>query len=415
MTEVIMPKMGDGMEEGTLVEWLKKDGEKVKSGEVIGTIQTDKATLELEAPASGILTGFLIGPGETVPVGRPIAAILRNGEKLPEGWGGASAASSAAPAAVTSPETGAQSAPAAASAAPEAPAVAAGSDRIKASPLARKIAAEAGLDLSSVVGTGPGGRIVEKDVRAALAAGPKLPKFPVAEPTPVAAAPEDTVVKLTRLRQITAQRTAQSKQQAPHFYVTVAVDVDAIQALRRQFEAEGSGKVSVNDFVIRACALALRDMPEVNASFQGDSVVRHGAVNIGMAVAVPDGLTVPVLKNADQLTLRQISARAKELAAKARDNKLSPDELTGSTFSISNMGMLDVDEFGAIINTPNAAILAVATARKTVVVNDDDEIEIRQRMNITLSCDHRVLDGADGARFVNKVKEYLQNPTRLLS
>lgn len=408
MTEVIMPKMGDGMEEGTLVEWLKKDGEKVKSGEVIGTIQTDKATLELEAPASGILTGFLIGPGDTVPVGRPIAAILRNGEKLPMGWGGASTGTSAAP----SPETGGQSALAAA---PEAPTAGSGSDRIKASPLARKIAAEAGLDLSSVVGTGPGGRIVEKDVRAALEAGPKLPRIPVAEPASVAAAPEDTVVKLTRLRQITAQRTAQSKQRAPHFYVTVAVDVDAIQALRRQFEAEGSGKASVNDFVIRACAQALRDMPEVNASFQGDSVVRHGAVNIGMAVAVPDGLTVPVLKNADQLTLRQISAKAKELAAKARENKLTPDELTGSTFSISNMGMLDVDEFGAIINTPNAAILAVATARKTVVVNDDDEIEIRQRMNITLSCDHRVVDGADGARFVNKVKEYLQNPTRLLS
>ncbi len=411
MTEVIMPKMGDGMEEGTLVDWLKKDGEKVKSGEVIGTIQTDKATLELEAPASGILTGFLIGPGETVPVGRPIAAILRNGEKLPEGWGGAASGSATAP----SQQAAGEPAPSAAPAQPEAPAAPSASDRIKASPLARKIAAEAGLDLSSVVGTGPGGRIVEKDVRAALAAGPKLPKFPVAEPAPVSAAPEDTVVKLTRLRQITAQRTAQSKQQAPHFYVTVAVDVDAIQALRRQFEAEGSGKVSVNDFVIRACALALRDMPEVNASFQGDSVVRHGAVNIGMAVAVPDGLTVPVLKNADQLTLRQISAKAKELAAKARDNKLSPDELTGSTFSISNMGMLDVDEFGAIINTPNAAILAVATARKTVVVNDEDEIEIRERMNITLSCDHRVLDGADGARFVNKVKEYLQNPTRLLS
>ncbi len=410
MTEVIMPKMGDGMEEGTLVEWLKKDGEKVKSGDVIGTIQTDKATLELEAPASGILTGFLIGPGETVPVGRPIAAILRSGEKLPDGWGSgpgsapAPSDGSAAPKATEAAAVMAESAPAAV-----------GSERIKASPLARKIAAEAGLDLSSVVGTGPGGRIVEKDVRAALAAGPKLPTPPSVQAVPVAAAPEDTVVKLTRLRQITAQRTAQSKQTAPHFYVTVAVDVDAIQALRRQFEAEESGKVSVNDFVIRACALALRDMPEVNASFNGDSVVRHGAVNIGMAVAVPDGLTVPVLKNADQLTLRQISAKARELAAKARDNKLSPDELTGSTFSISNMGMLDVDEFGAIINTPNAAILAVATARKTVVVNDEDGIEIRQRMNITLSCDHRVLDGADGARFVNKVKEYLQNPTRLLS
>lgn len=395
------------MEEGTLVEWLKREGDKVKSGDVIGTIQTDKATLELEAPASGILTGFLIGPGDSVPVGRPIAAILKEGEALPEGWGVGSGAA-ASPAEAAANAVGSAAVAAEVSPPPS-------SDRIKASPLARKIAAEAGLDLASVTGTGPGGRIVEKDVRAALAAGPKLPK---PEPTELAATPvqaEDQVVKLTRLRQITAQRTTQSKQQAPHFYVTVAVDVEAIQALRRQFEAEGSGKVSINDFVIKACALALRDFPEANASFQGDSVVRHGAVNIGMAVAVPDGLTVPVIKSADRLTLRQISAKARELASKARENKLTPDELNGSTFSISNMGMLDVDEFGAIINAPNAAILAVATARKTVVANERDEIEIRERMNITLSCDHRVLDGADGARFVNKVKEYLQNPTRLLS
>lgn len=414
MTEVIMPKMGDGMEEGTLLEWLKKDGETVKSGEVIGTIQTDKATLELEAPGSGKLTGFLIQGGETVPVGKAIALILKEGESAPAGWGGASAP---APEAKAEAKTEAQpeveteeSAPKAEAAKPETPKVEVRQGRVKASPLAKRVAKEMGVDLASVTGSGPGGRIVEKDVRSAKPAAAAPLAASVSAP-----AAEDTKVSLSRLRQITAQRTTQSKQQVPHFYVTVEVDVEAIMALRAQFEAEGAGKLTVNDFIVKACAQALREMPIVNSRYEGDHLIQHGAVNIGMAVALEEGLTVPVIENADKLSLRQIGAAARDLAGRARENKLQLNELSGSTFSISNMGMLNVDVFAAIINTPNAAILAVGTARKQVVVGDNDTLEIRQRMNITGSFDHRVVDGAVGAKFVNVVRDYLEHPTRLLS
>ena len=407
MTDVIMPKMGDGMEEGTLVEWLKKEGEAVKSGEVSGTIQTDKATLELEAPAAGKLAGLLIKGGETVPVGRPIAAILKDGEKLPGSWGG-----DAAPVAAVEVTPAVAEAPAEVSTAAGNGHPPAEQGRVKASPLAKRIATEKGIDLSTIAGSGPGGRIVEKDLTVAKSAevAPRAPAAPAAVATAA-----DRTVPLGRLKQITGQRTLQSKTQVPHFYVTVQVDVESILALRTQFEAQGAGKPSVNDFVVRACALALRDMPEVNASLGDKAAVLHGAVNIGMAVAVEDGLTVPVIKNADTLTLRQVSVAAKDLAKKARENKLSMDELTGSTFSISNMGMLDVDEFIAIINAPNAAILAVASARKQVVATEAGEIEVRSRMNITGSFDHRLIDGAGGAKFVNIVRAYLENPMRLVS
>jgi pyruvate dehydrogenase E2 component (dihydrolipoamide acetyltransferase) len=429
MTEVIMPKMGDGMEEGTLLEWLKKDGEKVKSGEVIGTIQTDKATLELESPGSGTLTGILIEPGTTVPVGKPIAAIVGAGESLPAGWkGGGGTNGQAAPA--QEPEKAAQApAPAAAQAAPEVteksaygsnapvtpgeavqPQPHAGAERIKASPLAKKVAAERGIDLATLKGTGPGGRIVEKDVTAAAAQ-----PAPAAAPTPIAPTGKDQTVQLNRLRQLTAKRTAESKQQAPHFYVTVEVDMERILSLREMFQDEDSGKVSINDFVVKASAMALRDVPEVNAVFQGATVLQQGAINVGVAIAVPDGLTVAVIHGADALSLRQIAAKSKELGAKAKENKLSMDDLTGSTFSISNMGMLDVDNFIAIINLPNSAILAVSSVRKKVVVNDQDEIEVRSRMNISCSFDHRVIVGALGARFINVVKDYLERPSKLLA
>lgn len=406
MTEVIMPKMGDGMEEGTLLEWTKKEGDKVKSGEVIGQIQTDKATLELEAPSSGILSGFLIKGGDTVPVGKAIAALLKEGEKLPESWGGAS---TAAPeevqvvAAVEEPELVA--------AAPVAATSLATDSRIKSSPLARRIAAEKGLDLAAIAGSGPGGRIVERDV---VSATPTSKVAAAVLPSLVASA-EDSKVSLNKIRQVTAKRTQESKQQAPHFYVTVEVDLERIGSLREQFEADGSGKVSINDFVVKACALALQEMPIVNSSYQGDHLLQHGAVNIGMAVALDDGLTLPVIRNANALSLRQISGTSKDLAKRARENKLSLDELSGSTFSISNMGMLDVDNFIAIINQPNAGILAVSSAGKKVVVNAEDELEVRTRMNISCSFDHRVVDGAVGAKFINLVRDYLENPTRLLA
>lgn len=410
MTEVIMPKMGDGMEEGTLLEWLVAEGTKVKSGQVIGTIQTDKATLELEAPGSGILSGILVSPGETVPVGRPIAALLKEGESLPAQWSSGSS-SSAAPA-EAKPELAAV-----ASAAPNVEAKTASpspTDRIKASPLARRVAHQTGVDLASVVGSGPGGRIVERDVRSASPSSPAAPARPATSP---AVAAEDRKVKLNKLRQITGQRTQHSKQTVPHFYVTREVDLEKLLALKDQFAAEEAGKVSVNDFIVRACVVALQAMPGVNASVvDAETLVEFGAVNIGIAVAVEDGLTVPVLHQAQSLSLGEIATRTRDLAARARENKLSMAELSGSTFSISNMGMLDVDNFAAIINEPNGAILAVSSARRKVVPVDgaDDELEIRWRMNITASFDHRVVDGATGAKFVNAVRELLENPTRLL-
>ena len=419
MTEVIMPKMGDGMEEGTLLEWLKKDGDKVKSGEVIGTIQTDKATIELESPGSGTLTGFLLKGGETVPVGVPIAAILKDGESLPTGWGGDDykPSSNGAPVAIETVAT-AGSAPEV-TLSEETVVGPVSEGRIKASPLAKKIAAEKGIDLSGIAGSGPGGRIVEKDVVAATllvaAPAPAAKPVPAPAPTPIAATAEDVIIPLGKLRQITAKRTQESKQQVPHFYVTVEVDVEKILALRAMFEEEESGKVSINDFVVKASALALKDMPEINSVFQGTTLLQFGAVNVGIAVAIADGLTVPVIKNAQSLSLRQLSVKAKEVAKKAKDNKLGMDELTGSTFAISNMGMLDVDNFIAIVNQPNSAILAIASVRKKVVATEDDQVEIRSRMNITCSFDHRVVDGAIGARFINVIKSYLENPTRLLS
>ncbi|MEZ0324614.1 MAG: dihydrolipoamide acetyltransferase family protein [Fimbriimonas sp.] len=405
MTEVIMPKMGDGMEEGTLIEWLKKEGDKVKTGEVIGTIQTDKATLELESPGTGILQGFLLKGGETVPVGKPIAAILKAGEALPGGWGSgeATAAKATEEAPPAEPEQKQEEVPQQNGDASVAQA------RIKASPLARKIAAEKGIDLGLITGSGPGGRIVEKDVQGTEKTAPP------AAPAPVAASAEDKQITLNRTRQITAKRTLESKQQVPHFYVTVEVDVERILNLREIFEKEESGKVSINDFVVKACAAALRDMPEVNSVYQGNTLLQLGGVHVGIAVALPDGLTVPVIKNADQLPLRQISAKSRDLAGRARENKLSLDEMTGSTFAISNMGMLDVDNFVAIINQPNSAIVAIASVRKKPVVNENGEIVVGQRMNITGSFDHRVLDGAVGAKFMNVVRSYLENPTRLLA
>ena len=458
MTEVIMPKMGDGMEEGTLLEWLKKDGDKVKSGEVIGTIQTDKATLELESPGSGTLSGIKLEAGGTVPVGQPIAAILKDGESLPANWGGGA---SVTPAATPTPSDAPQDKDGAPSNAPielqqaattptrpeaassefgvtadQASAAtnkgtegfaqsekkedsganpqAAAEGRLKASPLAKKIAADKGVDLAQVTGTGPGGRIVEKDV-SNFTPPAQAPEAPNPAATAAVSRAEDKVVKLPRLRQITGKRTQDSKQQVPHFYVTVEVDVENILALRAMFESQEAGKVTINDFVLKACALALRDMPDINASINGDSLTIYGSVNVGIAVALADGLTVPVVKNADKMALRDLSSKAKELAKKARDGKLSLDEMSGSTFAVSNMGMLDVDNFIAIVNQPNAAIVAIASVRKKAVVLESGEIVARSRMNVTGSFDHRVCDGAGGAKFVNLVKGYLENPTRLLS
>ncbi|MCH8274106.1 MAG: 2-oxo acid dehydrogenase subunit E2 [Armatimonadetes bacterium] len=421
MVEVIMPKMGDAMEEGTLVEWLKKDGEVVESGDPIANIETDKAVVELSAPGSGILSGLLIGEGDTVAIGVPIAVLLEEGESLPEGW--AKPDGAAAGPREKQLETGAAAKPAAEVESPAAPALvpvakastpAPSEGRILASPLARRLAQEAGIPMQGIRGTGPGGRIVERDVRAAK-------KAPAAVPVvaPVAGL-KDEIRPLNRLRRITAERTTQSKQEAPHYYVTVEVDLESLTGLREQMnEEDPEHRISINDFVVKACALALQEMPVVNSSFEGGKQHVFGSVNIGMAVAVPDGLTVPVIKNCESKALRQIAAETRDLAGRARENRLTPDELSGSTFAISNMGMYEVEQFTAIINPPNGAIVAVSSARRMPVVIEDDDgeeaLQIRTRMKITGSFDHRVIDGAVGAEFMGVVRKYLEAPTRLLA
>lgn len=423
MTEVFMPKYGDGMEEGRLVEWHKKEGDSVSVGDILCSVETDKAVQEMEAEAEGTLAGVIVSEGESVPVGAMLAAILGKGEKLPENWGGGKAKEAKpdkAKSEKVESENGAaekeevqadskeeqkveEKVGAAAKSGEKS-----SSGRVKASPLAKKIAEELGVDLGSIDGSGPGGRIVEKDVRSAADSGSAT----------VAArgkARADQKVELGRLRRITAERTLAAKQEAPHFYVTVEVDVDALMELREWMKEQDGPKVSVNDFVMKATAQALLEHPNVNATFKKDHVLQYGAVHMGMAVAVSDGLLVAVVKDADRKSVREIGEEARTLAKKAVDGKLDVEEMQGSTFTISNMGMLNVDSFTAIINTPNAGILAIGTASKKVVVNSDDELEIRWRMNITGSFDHRVVDGSVGAEFINSVRSYLENPAKLLA
>ncbi|HET6645446.1 MAG TPA: dihydrolipoamide acetyltransferase family protein [Fimbriimonadales bacterium] len=444
MTEVIMPKMGDAMEEGTLLEWLVDDGAKVKSGDVIGNIETDKATVELTAPTSGTLSGIIVKEGDTVPVGEPIAAILKEGESLPAGWANGAAKGDAPKQKAEekpeeTPEKEEQAAEAKPKAeeqraedeqkkedktkpspepAPEKPAqeqLKKEGGRVFASPLARKMAADAGIAIDSIKGTGPNGRIVERDVEQASKSGAK----PRQAPAPQTATLQDRVVDLTTLQRITAERTAHAKANVPHYYVTVEVDAEALESVREHMNAESpDSKLSMNDFIVKACAMALAEQPHINASFENGKRHEHGAINIGIAAAVPNGLTLPVLKNCESKTLRALAEETRVLVERARQNKLSPDELSGSSFAISNMGMFDVSVFSAIINEPNGAIIAVGTAKRMPVVVDGDdgeEIQVRSRMNVTGAFDHRIIDGAVGAKFMGILRAYLEAPTRLLS
>jgi pyruvate dehydrogenase E2 component (dihydrolipoamide acetyltransferase) len=411
MVEVIMPKMGDAMEEGTLVEWLAEDGAAVKSGDVIGNIQTDKATVELTAPSSGTLSGLLASPGDLVEVGKPIAVILKAGEKLPDGWGGSNGAPAATAKKESEPQESEEKEPDTEESEERPKSSSKKGERVVASPLARRLARESDIEIDSIVGSGPNGRIVERDVKAALE---------TRKPAEMVEDAEDRLVPLTTLQRITAERTAHSKQTVPHYQVTVDVDVDDLEELRAKMNADSPDhKVGVNDFIVRASTMALADQPHVNASFDASGKRREfGAINIGIAIAVPDGLTVGVLRDCKNKTLRQIAEQSKDIVKRARDNKLTPDEISGSTFSISNMGMFDIYEFNAIINEPNGAIIAVGTALPTPVpIETDDgfELEIRMRMKVTGSFDHRIIDGAVGAAFLGALKKYLEAPTQLLS
>lgn len=412
MQTIIMPKMGDAMEEGTLVRWLKQEGDTVNEGEPIAEIATDKATVEIEAPASGVLRGIRVTENAVVPVNTPLAYILQEGETLPDESDG----KTHAPVHAAEPEAPA-SAPVDAAAPQPAPVATDGAARVLASPLARKIAAEHGVDLRQVQGTGPKGRIVERDVLAYLEAQKAAPAPAVAAPQPVpapapavAAAPAHAETP-SRLRQITAQRTTEAHQTIPHFYLTMEIDMEAAVALRQQLnQLDANLRVSVNDLIVKACAVALEQHPIVNASYQNGQIVHPEGVHIGVAVAVEQGLLVAVLRHCEGKSLRRIAQESQTLIQKAREGKLLPDEMTGNTFTVSNLGMFGIEQFTAIINPPASAILAVGATKRVPVVQDDGSIVARQRMRVTLSCDHRVLDGAVGAQFLQTLKQALENP-----
>lgn len=415
MQTIIMPKMGDAMEEGTLVRWLKHEGDTVQEGEPIAEIATDKATVEIEAPTSGVLRGIRVAENAVVPVNTPLAYILQEGESLPAESDGKASGAVQPTAAAPQPAP----APTAVAAAPQpAPAPINGEERILASPLARKIAAEHGIDLRQVQGTGPKGRIVERDVLAYIESR-KATAVPAAAPAPmpvpapaVAAAPaEGRAETLTRLRQITAQRTTEAHQTIPHFYLTMEIDMEEALALRQRLnQLDESLRVSVNDLIVKACAVAIEQHPIVNATYQNGQIVHPNGIHIGIAVAVEQGLLVAVLRHCEGKSLRRIAQESQTLIQKAREGKLMPDEMTGNTFTVSNLGMFGIEQFTAIINPPASAILAVGATKRVPVVQEDGTIVARQQMKVTLSCDHRVLDGAVGAQFLQTLKQVLENP-----
>ncbi|MEM5468550.1 pyruvate dehydrogenase complex dihydrolipoamide acetyltransferase [Celeribacter marinus] len=431
--ELLMPALSPTMEEGTLAKWLVKEGDTVKSGDVIAEIETDKATMEFEAVDEGVIGKILVAEGtEGVKVNAPIAVILEDGEDASAAdTVGASAPAAAAPAAVDAPAAVA-SAPAAAAPAPAAPA--SGGARVFASPLARRIAAQNGVDLTTITGTGPKGRIVKADVEGAQAA-PKAaaPQAAAAAPAPTTAAPTgmsaDVVakmyadrdydeVKLDGMRKTIAARLTEAKQTIPHFYLRRDVQLDALLKFRSQLnkQLEGKGvKLSVNDFIIKAVANALQEVPEANAVWAGDRVLQLKPSDVAVAVAIEGGLFTPVLKDADMKSLSALSKEMKDLAGRARDRKLAPHEYQGGSFAISNLGMFGIDNFDAIVNPPHAGILAVGAGKPKPVVGADGELKVATVMSMTMSVDHRVIDGAVGAKLINAIVENLENPVAMLA
>jgi len=494
-----MPRLSDTMTEGTIARWVKQPGEEVARGDILVEIETDKATMELEAYEAGVIEQVLVQEGQTVAIGQPIARIgSGNGQTTqaapaeateqapavgavrepptaqPSGEAdgadqvGAATTGAVAPgdegrAAEPTPGEGTgqpartadietvQSGPARADGAapvgavrePPTPADASepvDEDGVRASPMARRIARERGLDLHTIKGSGPGGRIIRADVEAAEPATdgaapvgavrepPTPPQQPAApptaqptpQPTSVAGGPDQEIeeVPLSNIRRLTGRRMVESVQTIPHFFLTTVVDITELVALRAQINdrlAQGGEqtKISLNDLIVKACAVALRQMPDVNVSFEGDKILRKKRIHIGVAVAIDNGLIVPVLRDADQKSVGQLAREAKALIDKARAGKLTPAEFSGGTFTVSNLGMFGVEHFTAVINPPEAAILAVGTSAAESVVKDG-QVAIREQMRLTLSVDHRVLDGANGARFLQLLKSILENPMRIL-
>ena len=426
--KVMMPKGSDTMEEGKVLKWLKNEGDAISTGDAIVEIETDKVNMEVEAMGSGILRKILVPAGKAVPVGALMGVIAKADEDI-SGLLNPATPAAAAPAHAAAAPTSAKSAtaaPAVGGTAPS-PSAPANGGRVFASPLAKRMARDLGYDLAEIPGSGPNGRIVRQDVerRAAHApaghsAGPTFAptpfRLPALQRNPTAAptGPEFSDEPLTSMRKVIATRLVQSKAPVPHFYLTIEVNMQRAKELRESVSLLDPGlKISYNDIILKASAAALRQIPEVNASFQGETIRYHNRVNLGIAVATDGGgLITPVLRNADAKSLAEIAGESKDLVARARARKLLPEEYTGSTFSISNLGMLGIDEFSAIINPPEGAILAVgAVAEKAVVV--DGRVEAGLRCRLTLSCDHRVVDGALGAKFLQSLKQILENPVYL--
>lgn len=416
-TVVRMPKMSDTMTEGVLVAWLKKVGDVVKSGDIIAEVETDKATMELENYEDGTLLYLGVKEGEAVPVDGIIAII---------GEAGADYQSLLSPQAASAPAPAAPAAVASAPVATAAPAAATSGDgRIKASPLAKALAKDKGVDLSQVVGTGEGGRIVKKDIDGASAVSSQQPAVSTQAPAPKAqsaapaapAAPavgdfEDTPV--SQMRKTIARRLSESLFTAPHFYLTMEITMDKAMELRGKINEVSPVKVSFNDMVIKAAALALKQHPAINSAWLGDKIRKYNYVNVGVAVAVDEGLLVPVVRDADKKTLSVIASEVKDMAGKAKDKKLQPKDWEGNTFSISNLGMFGIDEFTAIINPPDSCIMAVGGIKKVAAFKEDGSIYPTNIMKVTLSCDHRVVDGATGSAFLQTFKKLLENPLGML-
>jgi pyruvate dehydrogenase E2 component (dihydrolipoamide acetyltransferase) len=411
MAEAVkLPKMSDTMTEGVIVKWNYKVGDSVKSGDVLAEVETDKATMDMEVYAKGSIL-YLVDEGSTIPVDGVIAVVGAAGEDYQSLLAGAPAAAAApAPAAEKTPETPAAQPTVSAPAAVSAPPVASGDERLKASPLAKKLAQDKGVDLSQIQGTGENGRIVRKDVES-FVPGTQTQSTPAV--VHVSGTESFEEVAVSQMRKTIAGRLSESKFTAPHFYLTMEINMDKASAAREQMNAISEVKISMNDLVIKAAAAALRKNPKVNSSWLGTKIRYNHHIHIGVAMAVDEGLLVPVVRFADQKSLSQISAEVKDYGKRAKDKKLQPQDWAGNTFTISNLGMFGIEEFTAIINPPDACIMAVGAVKDTVgVVNG--EIKPVKTMKVTLSCDHRVVDGAIGAAFLNSFKEYLEEPVKML-
>jgi len=411
-----MPKLSDTMTEGTLLKWRKNEGDKVETGDVIAEVETDKATMEMEAFDDGILHKHLVGPGEKAPVGGRIAILLQKGEAPPaegEPIPESSQDVAAKAGTTTSPPPGESSrkSPSAAT-----PAAATGA-RAKASPLAKKIAAQKGVGLEGLSGSGPGGRIIARDVESAPSgtAG-KAPAVTSVASIPAGAG--DQRLPLSGMRRIIAERLLTSKSTIPHFYLHIEIDAAPLMKARQELnavtEASGGPKFTVNDFVLKAVVSAAQRVPAVNASFAGDAIIQYGSIHLSVAVAVEEGLVTPVIRDAQKKSLREISEAVKDLAARARSKKLKPEEYAGGTITVSNLGAYGIESFSAIINPPQALILSVGAIVKKPVINHEEQIVVGQRMSIGLSADHRVVDGAVGAAYLAELRQLLENPTLML-